>query len=63
MRPVIANLKTRRVVSAPAVIADRAEFRFGMNPGTTPAPAMRPERCLPIGRLAPASKRSALSLP
>jgi len=28
--PQIANLETRRVVSAPAVIADRPEFRFGM---------------------------------
>jgi len=28
-----ANLEKRRVVSAPAVIADRPEFRFGMNSG------------------------------
>ena len=38
-----ANLETRRVVSAPAVIADRPEFRFGMNSGARRAATVQPE--------------------
>jgi hypothetical protein len=45
---LLANLETRRVVSAPAVIADRLEFCFGMNSGTASGADGAARRRLPI---------------
>jgi hypothetical protein len=59
---LVANLGTRRVVTAPAVIANRPEFRFGMNSGAAPGGGGAARRRLPIASLMPASKRPALSL-
>ena len=42
-RPARRHLETRRIVSAPAVIADRPEFRFDMNSGARRAPTVQPE--------------------
>jgi hypothetical protein len=43
-----ANLETRRVVGAPAVIADRLEFCFGVNSGTASGADGAARRRLPI---------------
>jgi len=59
---LVANLETRRVVSAPAVIADRLEFCFGVNSGTASGADGAARRRLPIASLVPASNRAALLL-
>jgi len=44
----VADLETRRVVSAPAVITDRLEFCFGMSSGTASGADGAARRRLPI---------------
>ena len=55
--PLVANLETRPVVSTPAVIADRPEFRSGMNSGAAPSADGAAPRRLPIHSLVLASRR------
>ena len=59
---LLANLETRRVVSAPAVIADRPGFRFGMNPGAAPgAGGVAKSACRSPHSCRPASARRCRS--